>query len=108
MRGGSRMFLLWHRVSLSMWTLPSWCGPLLQKGAIRVGYKNDDACLAKVGDDEPIFVLRAQDISMVPTIYDWLDRNPSLNDAKRTEVVEHIDRILKWQESHLDRLKSAD
>lgn len=26
-----------------------------------MGYKNDDKCLAKVADDEPIFVLRAQD-----------------------------------------------
>lgn len=26
-----------------------------------MGFKSDDKCLAKVGDDEPIFVLRAQD-----------------------------------------------
>ena len=33
--------------------------------------KKDDECLRKAGDDEPIFVLRAQDELAAPTVRAW-------------------------------------
>lgn len=36
-----------------------------------MGYKNSDACLAKVSDDEPIFVLRAQDQTADGFVEEW-------------------------------------
>lgn len=39
-----------------------------------MGFKSDDACLAKVADDEPIFVLRAQDRLAPRAIREWADR----------------------------------
>ena len=34
------------------------------------GFKNNDACLNKVADDEPIFVLRAKD-ALAPVVVEW-------------------------------------
>lgn len=39
-----------------------------------MGYKNTDACLAKVADDEPIFVLRAQDATAHWYVELWAER----------------------------------
>jgi hypothetical protein len=38
-----------------------------------MGFKHDDRCLAKVGDTEPIFVLRAQDLLAPAIIRLWAD-----------------------------------
>lgn len=35
--------------------------------------KNHDPCLDKCGDDEPIFVLRAQDFTAPMAVRFWLD-----------------------------------
>lgn len=45
---------------------------------------------------EPLFVLRAQDVTAVPTIQDWLKRNPDLPAVKREEALSLIDAILRW------------
>lgn len=36
-----------------------------------MGYKQTDPCLSKVSDDEPIFVLRAQDMFSPELVREW-------------------------------------
>lgn len=36
-----------------------------------MGTKNDDSCLANAADDEPLFVLRAQDNMAADTVRLW-------------------------------------
>ena len=38
-----------------------------------MGYKDDDACLAKVQPGEPIFVLRAQDMLAPAIVRKWAE-----------------------------------
>lgn len=38
-----------------------------------MGYKADDSCLAKVADDEPIFVLRGQDLLAPELVRRWAE-----------------------------------
>ena len=40
-----------------------------------MGYKNNDPCLEKVKDDEPIFVLRARDESAATLVWLWAALN---------------------------------
>lgn len=55
-----------------------------------MGYKNDDLCLKKVNDDEPIFVLRAQDISSTFIVLEWIKINfQHTPDDKLREAFEH-------------------
>lgn len=58
-----------------------------------MGFKNDDRCLNKVADDEPIFVLRAQDRSAPAMIRSWVSWNYSTLDQK------HIDEALACAEA---------
>lgn len=44
-------------------------------GEIYMATKHTSACLQKAGNDEPIFVLRAQDITAVDAIQAWIDAN---------------------------------
>jgi hypothetical protein len=40
-----------------------------------MGIKASDPVLAKLGDDEPIFILRAQDITSPLIVLDWIRQN---------------------------------
>ena len=70
--------------------------------------KYDDSCLAKARPGTPIFVLVATDASMIPTMKDWLDRNPNLPTAKCIEAVEHMGAVRQWQEANPELVKQAD
>jgi hypothetical protein len=61
-----------------------------------VATKNDDACLAKAADDEPIFVLRAQDMTAPGLVEMWISRNPQLPPAKRAEALDCAYRMRQW------------
>lgn len=73
--------------------------------------KHDDSCLAKAGDDEPIFVLRAQD-ELAPDIVDeWATRvnmcyamaPPSVRasiELKIQEARDLADAMRAWQKAH--------
>lgn len=37
--------------------------------------KGDNPCIAKAGDDEPLFVLRAQDATSDGVVQAWIDAN---------------------------------
>lgn len=53
-----------------------------------MGYKHTDSCLAKVADDEPIFVLRAQDTLAAELVRQWADKVEAIGgaSAKVTEA----------------------
>lgn len=52
-----------------------------------MGLKADDKCLAKAADDEPIFVLRAQDKSAPAAVRRWAsDNKPTLDREKYEEA----------------------
>ena len=67
-----------------------------------MGYKNNDSCLAKVADDEPIFVLRAQDSLMPTTLATWigLARWYGVSAAKIQEAENLLDAVYEWQKNH--------
>jgi len=58
--------------------------------------KLDDTCLEKASDDEPIFVLRAQDISSPHVIHFWLSLNPGIPEEKKREALRCASAMLKW------------
>lgn len=66
-----------------------------------MGYKNDDRCLDKAEDDEPIFVLLGRDLTAPETIIRWVEARlgKGLNkhdDAQIVEALAHADRMVKW------------
>lgn len=74
-----------------------------------MGYKNDDRCLAKVDDDEPIFVLRAQDKTAPVVVQTWLDYNAdTLTKEHYGEAVRLVALMQAWQIEHPDRVKFPD
>jgi uncharacterized protein (UPF0147 family) len=60
--------------------------------------KSNDSCLAKAADDEPIFVLRAQDKSAPRTVRRWAsDNKATLDRAKYEEAHALADEMEAWQ-----------
>ncbi len=56
-----------------------------------------------IGDDEPVFLLRAKDKLMVPILYDYLNllrQLPGHDDSIEFGVLRHIERTIKWQAIH--------
>jgi hypothetical protein len=41
----------------------------------KLGVRPTDPIMAKLGDDEPVFVLRGQDISAPSVVLEWITRN---------------------------------
>lgn len=68
-----------------------------------MGYKKDDATLAKVGDDEPIFVLRAQDKFAASTIRYWAERAESAG-APREKIIEALDHAEVMEAWHTQKV----
>jgi hypothetical protein len=61
-------------------------------------FKSNDSCLAKVADDEPIFVLRAQDKSAPDLIRQWAASNhATLADGRFQEAHRIADAMDAWQ-----------
>lgn len=58
--------------------------------------KIDNACLIKAKDDEPIFVLRAQDMTSPTVIKMWLRLNPELSMDKYADAIECIQQMENW------------
>jgi hypothetical protein len=54
------------------------------------------SCFSKAADDEPLFVLRAQDFTAPATILDWLLHNPDLPDDKHDEAIACIEAMEAW------------
>jgi hypothetical protein len=54
-----------------------------------MAYKHNDECIRKAGDDEMLFVLRAQDKSSPKVVLEWLKLNwdnPDMTEAKLKEA----------------------
>ncbi len=64
-----------------------------------MGYKNNDPCLEKVKDDEPIFVLRARDESAACLVGLWA----AMNDLPDDEFADAKDRINDLADDLLSR-----
>jgi hypothetical protein len=64
--------------------------------------KHTDTCLQKAADDEPIFVLRAQDQTAPGIVRAWARLAETLHApaAKVREAHALADRMLEWQERH--------
>lgn len=74
-------------------------------------YRRDDKCLAKVDEDEPIFVLRAQDRLAPALIREWVNRAKQASSlgARRTEeALQVADAMEEWQKAHPGRVKYPD
>ncbi len=62
-----------------------------------MAYKHNDTCLQKAADDEPIFVLRAQDLSAPDVVDYWIARNPQISPEKRNEAVALACAMREWK-----------
>ena len=64
-----------------------------------------------IGKDEPVFLLRAQDVLMLPTVIHYLHllRMKEGHDIP-TEigVMRHISRIVEWQATHKTKLPDVE
>ena len=64
-----------------------------------------------IPDDEPVFLLRAQDINALATLHEYghltrKSQNP--NPAILKGVSRQIGRFINWRKSHTDSVKPAD
>jgi len=72
--------------------------------------KHDEPCLLKAADDEPIWVLRGQDLCTPQTIRAWAAGANARGApyAKVQEASRNADEIEQWQRDHPDRVKLPD
>jgi hypothetical protein len=61
-----------------------------------MAFKQTCSTLKKVGDDEPIFVLRAQDESASMAVAYWLRMNPQLSVERKAEAERCIEAMVQW------------
>ena len=59
--------------------------------------ESSNSCLNKAAPDEPVFVLRGQDLTAPYTIRDWIDRNPQLPAEKQAEAEACIEQMMQWR-----------
>lgn len=64
------------------------------RGSSHTKYNNP--CLLKAGDDEPIFVIRAQDESASGIIQMWLVANPNISAEKRADALDCQREMREW------------
>lgn len=74
-----------------------------------------EGCLGKAADDEPVFVLRAQDLLSGPTVYAWASKLESYAVSRQLPIPDKVKmarndalEISKWQASHPGRIKMPD
>ncbi len=63
-----------------------------------MGFKNNDRVLDKISDDEPIFVLRAQDKFAPIIIRLWADlvQQYGISEERYNEALEVIEEMESW------------
>lgn len=69
-----------------------------------------EGCLGKAADDEPVFVLRAQD-RFLPVILDlWINlaMAANVNPKKIEEAQLLLDKVRRWQFDHFHNVKIPD
>lgn len=65
-----------------------------------VATRSQDKVLARVKEDEPIFVLRANDEDMYELTLIWLSKNPQIPWERKLEVLDIAQQSLKWPTRH--------
>lgn len=62
--------------------------------------------LIKIPDDEPVFLIRGQDIAAPQTLLFWADLASQLGASQEicTLVRDHADAMVKWQEDHKSKV----
>ncbi len=67
-----------------------------------MGTKHDDPCLANAADDEPLFVLRAQDNMAPDTVRLWARtaRTRGVNAEKVNAAMKQADKMEAWAKEH--------
>jgi hypothetical protein len=62
-----------------------------------MAYRDDCSCLEKAAPDEPIFVLRAQDLTAPKVVLNWISENfLTCPDEKLREAFEHALRMKNY------------
>lgn len=61
-----------------------------------MAFKPTCPTLKKVADDEPIFVLRAQDESASTAVAYWLKINPQITGERKAEAQRCIEAMIQW------------
>lgn len=70
--------------------------------------KSTSKCLKKAGADEPIFVLRSQDVSAPLLVEFWVKMNPRLPKTKRDDAMKVAADMRAWQRNNPQKAKTAD
>lgn len=72
--------------------------------------KLTEPCLAKAADDEPIWVLRGQDLLAPQIIRSWAASANArgVNHAKVQTALDDATAMDEWQKAHPDRVKLPD
>ncbi len=63
-----------------------------------MGFKNNDRVLDKISDDEPIFVLRAQDKFAPILIRLWADlaQQYGISEERHNEAIDLVEEMESW------------
>jgi len=63
-----------------------------------------------IPDDEPVFILRGQDMLVIPVIEEWMRRasKEHVNSDKLAKVNDHLNAIRLFQVEHPERCKLPD
>jgi hypothetical protein len=70
-----------------------------------------EGCLAKAAADEPIFILRAQDVTFCSVLAAWIREQEARGTGNTPKVREARTLLLQasdWQRSHRQNVKVAD
>lgn len=62
-----------------------------------------EGCLGRAADDEPVFIVRGQDVTMPNTLEDWANRVERLNNGNNEKTLQarrDAMDVLRWQSTH--------
>jgi hypothetical protein len=69
---------------------------------------NGQGCLGRADDDEPLFILRAQDRLAAPLVWLWAELAHRLGVPKALEATAIAEDMNRWGRTHPDRVKWPD
>jgi hypothetical protein len=78
------------------------------KAQVLEDLENGRGCLGRADDDEPVFVLRAQDKIAAPLIRLWADWAEREGSPKSLDAMAIADEFERWARNHPQRMKWPD